>query len=419
MEERPKRSADASAHAADGAAAGHRRVPAHHGPVRRRPEVVAPGRRAGPGRRTSACSCRRSATPRSTTPTAEEINSVGTVATHRAAPEAAERQRQAPGRGDRAGPRARDRAAHEDGYFWVVVQGDRARGRVDAPSCTELDRRAWRPCSSAGSSSRPGVPYETMLSTVRIADPGRLADTIAAHLPVAVDEKQGLLETTSAQERLVEIARLLDAEIEKLRVDKKIHNRVKKQMEKAQKEYYLNEKIKAIQQELGRQATIAVNEIEEFRQKIEDAKMPVEAKEKALQELKRFEVMPPVSAEATVSRNYLEWLLAVPWSKKSRELNDIQPRRECPRRGSLRPGQGQGADPRVPRRASAREQDEGLDPVLRRPARRGQDVARAVDRPGHGPQVRPAVAWAACATRPRSAAIVGPTSGRSPVRSSR
>jgi ATP-dependent Lon protease len=169
----------------------------------------------------------------------------------------------------------------------------------------------------------PGLPYETMLSTVRISDPGRLADTIAAHLPVSVDEKQNLLEMVPAADRLEAVARMLDAEIEKLRVDKKITNRVKKQMEKAQKEYYLNEKIKAIQQELGRKDD-RVNEIEEFRQKIEAAGMPVEAKEKALQELKRLEVMPPVSAEATVSRNYLDWLLAVPWSKKSRELTDVR-----------------------------------------------------------------------------------------------
>src|SRR3990172_130033 len=169
----------------------------------------------------------------------------------------------------------------------------------------------------------PGLPYETMLSTVRITDPGRLADTISAHLPVGVEDKQGLLESISPVERLKEVPRVLEAEIEKLRVDKKIHNRVKKQMEKAQKEYYLNEKIKAIQQELGRKDE-KVNEINEFRQKIEAASMPAEAKEKALQELKRLEVMPPVSAEATVSRNYLEWLLAVPWSKKSRELTDIK-----------------------------------------------------------------------------------------------
>ena len=169
----------------------------------------------------------------------------------------------------------------------------------------------------------PGLPYETLLSTVRIGDPGRLADTVAAHLPIGIEDKQGLLDTMAPTDRLEQVAHLLDVEIEKLRVDKKINTRVKKQMEKAQKEYYLNEKIKAIQQELGRKDD-RVNEIEEFRQKIEAAGMPSEGKEKALQELKRLEVMPPVSAEATVSRNYLEWLLAIPWSKKTRELTDIK-----------------------------------------------------------------------------------------------
>ena len=168
----------------------------------------------------------------------------------------------------------------------------------------------------------PNLPYETMLSTIRVTDAGRLTDTIAAHLTIGVEEKQNLLETINPLERLDVVAGIRENEIEKLRVDKRIHNRVKKQMEKAQKEYYLNEKMKAIQQELGRRDD-RVNEIEEFRQKIEAAKMPKEAREKAQQELKRLEVMPPVSAEATVSRNYLEWLLAVPWAKKSRELRDI------------------------------------------------------------------------------------------------
>jgi ATP-dependent Lon protease len=169
----------------------------------------------------------------------------------------------------------------------------------------------------------PGLPHETTLSTVRISDPGRLADTIAAHLPITVDEKQALLEQVAPVERLEKVSKILDSEIEKLRVDKKIHGRVKKRMEKAQKEYYLNEKMKAIQEELGRRED-RVNEVEEFRLKIETEKLPAEAREKALQELKRLEVMPPISAEATVSRNYLEWLLAVPWSKRSRESRDIK-----------------------------------------------------------------------------------------------
>ena len=168
----------------------------------------------------------------------------------------------------------------------------------------------------------PNLPYETMISTIRVTEPGRLTDTICAHLQIGIDDKQRLLETFDPRDRLEAITEILDNEIEKLRVDRKIHHRVKKQMEKAQKEYYLSEKMKAIQQELGRKDD-RVNEVEEFKQKIDEAKMPKEAKEKALQELKRLEVMPPISAEATVSRNYLEWLLAVPWSKKSRENRDI------------------------------------------------------------------------------------------------
>src|SRR3989475_12733620 len=161
-----------------------------------------------------------------------------------------------------------------------------------------------------------------MIPPIRVSEPGRLTDTIAAHVQVGIEEKQNLLETCGPAERLTILANLLDAEIEKLRVDRRIHQRVKKQMEKAQKEYYLNEKMKAIQQELGRKDDRG-NEIEELKEKIEAAKMPKEAYEKAIQELKRLEVMPPVSAEATVSRNYLEWLLAVPWHKKDRENRGI------------------------------------------------------------------------------------------------
>jgi len=168
----------------------------------------------------------------------------------------------------------------------------------------------------------PNMPYETMISTIRVSEPGRLTDTIAAHLQVGIEEKQSLLETFNPVERLGLLTTMLDGEIEKLRVDRRIHQRVKKQMEKAQKEYYLNEKMKAIQQELGRKDD-KLNEMEELKQRVQSAKMPKEANEKALQELKRLEVMPPVSAEATVSRNYLDWLLSVPWHKRSREIRDL------------------------------------------------------------------------------------------------
>src|SRR5882672_6733808 len=168
----------------------------------------------------------------------------------------------------------------------------------------------------------PNLPYETMISTIRVSEPGRLTDTIAAHVQVGMEDKQNLLETFNPAERLTILANLLDAEIEKLRVDRRIHQRVKKQMEKAQKEYYLNEKMKAIQQELGRKDD-KLNEVEELKEKIAAARMPKEALEKAMQELKRLEVMPPVSAEATVSRNYLDWLISVPWHKRSKEIRDL------------------------------------------------------------------------------------------------
>ena len=165
--------------------------------------------------------------------------------------------------------------------------------------------------------------YDAMIAAVRVDDPGRLADTIAAHLLVGVDEKQNLLEIVSPVERLTRIAGILEIEVDKLQVDRRIQSRVKKQMEKAQKEYYLNEKMKAIQKELGRKDEKG-NEVDELKKKIEQSKMPKDVEEKAIQELKRLEAMPPMSAEATVSRNYLDWLIAVPWYKKSRESRDLK-----------------------------------------------------------------------------------------------
>ena len=165
--------------------------------------------------------------------------------------------------------------------------------------------------------------YDAMIAAVRVDDASKLADTIAAHLVVGVEEKQNLLEIISPLERLVRIASLLEIEVDKLQVDRGIQSRVKKQMEKAQKEYYLNEKMKAIQKELGRKEDKG-SELDELKKKIEQARMPKEAEEKASQELKRLEGMPPMSAEATVSRNYLDWLIAVPWHKRSRESRNLK-----------------------------------------------------------------------------------------------
>jgi len=163
--------------------------------------------------------------------------------------------------------------------------------------------------------------YETMVAAIRVDDPGRLADTLGANLQLTIEEKQELLEILDPIERLTRVAEMLDIEIEKLNVDRTIQGRVKRQMERAQKEYYLNEKIKAIQKELGRGEK---SEFDELKKKIESAGMTEDAYEKAMAELKRLENMPPMSAESTVSRNYLDWLLAVPWKKRSREIRDLK-----------------------------------------------------------------------------------------------
>jgi ATP-dependent Lon protease len=163
--------------------------------------------------------------------------------------------------------------------------------------------------------------YDTMIAAVRVDDPAKLADAIAANLQVSIEEKQELLEIAGPVERLNRISEVLDVEIEKLNVDRSINSRVKRQMERAQKEYYLNEKMKAIQKELGRGEA---SEFDQLRRKIETSGMSSGVQEKATQELKRMEMMPPMSAESTVSRNYLDWLLAVPWKKRSREIRDIR-----------------------------------------------------------------------------------------------
>src|SRR5262245_38189633 len=162
--------------------------------------------------------------------------------------------------------------------------------------------------------------YETMIAAVKMEDPARLTDTIAANLQLSIEEKQELLEIFDPPERLNRIADVLEIEIEKLNMDRTIQSRVKRQMEKAQKEYYLNEKIKAIQKELGRGEK---SEFDELKKKVDNAGMPKDVKDKAIQELKKLEAMPPMSAESTVSRNYLDWLLAVPWKKRSKEIRNI------------------------------------------------------------------------------------------------
>ncbi len=166
------------------------------------------------------------------------------------------------------------------------------------------------------------VPPEILASLTGIDDPGRLADTIAAHLSVKIEQKQAILEIESKRERLEHIIAQLEEEMDLLQVEKRIRGRVKRQMEKSQREYYLNEQMKAIQKELG-DMDDAPNEIEDLARKIEEAGMPKEAREKATAELNKLKMMSPMSAEATVVRNYVDWLVSVPWKKRTKIRNNL------------------------------------------------------------------------------------------------
>jgi ATP-dependent Lon protease len=165
------------------------------------------------------------------------------------------------------------------------------------------------------------IPPEILTSLNGIDDAGRLADTIAAHLPIKIEQKQDILETLSIGERLEKLLAQIETELDILQVEKRIRGRVKRQMEKSQREYYLNEQVKAIQKELGEGEDGA--DMEEIEKKIKSAKMPVEARKKAEAEFKKLKLMSPMSAEATVVRNYIDVLVGLPWRKKSKVNNDL------------------------------------------------------------------------------------------------
>jgi ATP-dependent Lon protease len=166
------------------------------------------------------------------------------------------------------------------------------------------------------------IPPEMLMSISSIDDPSRLADTIVAHLNLKLNDKQAILETESPKNRLEKLYELMQAEIEILQVEKKIRTRVKKQMEKTQKEYYLNEQMQAIQKELGERDEFK-NEIQELEEKIKNKKMSKEATAKVKKELKKLKMMSPMSAEATVVRNYIDWILALPWYEYTKDKLDV------------------------------------------------------------------------------------------------
>ncbi|MGX5914530.1 endopeptidase La [Aliidiomarina sp. Khilg15.8] len=166
------------------------------------------------------------------------------------------------------------------------------------------------------------IPPEVITSLQGIEDADRLADTMAAHMPLKLADKQNALEITNVRDRIEHLMAMMEGEIDILQVEKKIRSRVKQQMEKSQREYYLNEQMKAIQKELG-EGEDGVDEFEQLEQKIEDAQMPEEARDKTKAELQKLKMMSPMSAEATVVRGYIDWMVSIPWKKRSRVKKDL------------------------------------------------------------------------------------------------
>ncbi len=206
-------------------------------------------------------------------------------------------------------------------HFMATVTPVEATPEANKPSEIEALRRAVMQQFDQYVKLNKKIPPEILTSISSIDDPGRLADTIAAHLPLKLENKQVVLDLSDVKARLENLFEQLDREVDILNVDKKIRGRVKRQMEKNQRDFYLNEQVKAIQKELGEGDEGA--DIEEIEKKIKLAKMPAEARKKADAELKKLKLMSPMSAEATVVRNYIDVLTALPWSKKTKIKHDL------------------------------------------------------------------------------------------------
>ena len=206
-------------------------------------------------------------------------------------------------------------------HFTATVTPVEAMPEANKPSEIEALRRAVMQQFDQYVKLNKKIPPEILTSISSIDDPGRLADTIAAHLPLKLENKQVVLDLSDVKARLENLFEQLDREVDILNVDKKIRGRVKRQMEKNQRDFYLNEQVKAIQKELGEGEEGA--DIEEIEKKIKLAKMPAEARKKAEAELKKLKLMSPMSAEATVVRNYIDVLTALPWSKKTKIKHDL------------------------------------------------------------------------------------------------
>ena len=235
----------------------------------------------------------------------------------------------------------------------------------------------------------PYLPEELQLAVTNIDDPSALAHLIAGALRIPTAEKQELLEEVDVGRRLRRLSEILARELEVIQLGSKIQSQVESEIDKGQREYYLREQLKAIQPELG-EADEQQAEVNELRERIEAAELPEHARKQADRELGRLERLPPAAAEYGVIRTYLEWLVELPVGATDRGQPRHRPRARGPRRRPLRPREGQGPDPRVPRGAQALEPGAPHGPILCfvGPPGRGQDQPRPVDRPGARARVR-------------------------------
>ncbi len=263
----------------------------------------------------------------------------------------------------------------------------------------------------------PYLPEELSVALANIDDPSELAHLIAGALRIRVEEKQELLEERDVAKRLRLLSQLLTRELEVISLGSKIQSQVQSEMDKTQREYFLRQQMKAIQGELG-EVDETQAEVNELREQVEAADLPEHVREVADRELARFERLPPQSPEHGVIRGYLEWILSLPWSTSTPDDLDLKKARRVLDHDHY---DIEKVKDRILEFLAVRKlkpDARSLDPLLRRPAGRRQDLARALDRRGDGPQIRAHLASAACATSRRSAAIAAPTWERCPGRSS-